>query len=206
MVETLRGHGSVPPGRPREFDADRALDQALLVFWKQGYEGASLSDLTGAMGISKPSMYAAFGNKQELFRRALVRYAEGPGSYLVSALEQPTARQVAEELLRGAVRATTSPEDFGGCLTVQGALAANPESQPALDILVPWRNDAVTRLTDRLHKALDDGDLSRDADPARLARFLATVVFGISVQAANGTGPEELNDVVDVALQSWPAT
>ncbi len=204
MAETPTGPGRPASGRPREFDLDHALDQALLVFWKQGYEGSSLIDLTTAMGIGKPSMYAAFGNKQELFRRALDRYAEGPGSYVARALEQPTARQVAEVLLRGAVQTTTAPQGFGGCLTVQGALAESPEAQPARDILVPWRNEAMRRLAERLRRALDDGDLPSDADPNRLARYLATLVFGIAVQAASGLDAGELDDVVDAALLSWP--
>ena len=98
-----------PAGRPRGFDAEEALERALVVFWRQGYEGASLTDLTGAMGITRTSMYAAFGNKEELFRKALDRYTEGPGAYVARALEEPTARAVAAALLNGAVRATTRP-------------------------------------------------------------------------------------------------
>src|SRR5437763_10008756 len=90
-------------GRPRAFDLDKALDRALQVFWRKGYEGASLPDLTQAMGINRPSLYAAFGSKEELFRRALDRYAEGPASYVREALNEPTTRAVAERLLGGAV-------------------------------------------------------------------------------------------------------
>lgn len=98
-----------PIGRPRGFDADEALEQAMLVFWKQGYEGASLTDLTNAMGITRKSMYAAFGNKEELFRKALARYTEGPASYASRAMEKPTAREVATAFLTGSVGATTRP-------------------------------------------------------------------------------------------------
>src|SRR5690349_13817425 len=107
-------------GRPRSFDADRALDQALKVFWSKGYEGASLPDLTKAMGISRPSLYAAFGNKEELFKKALERYSAGPACYVREALDAPTARAVAERLLNGAVEMMTNPKNPRGCLAVQG--------------------------------------------------------------------------------------
>ena len=97
-------------GRPREFDADEVLDRALEVFWRKGYEGASLSELTEAMGINRPSLYAAFGNKEELFRKALDRYADGPAAYTREALNAPTARGVLERLLHGAAEALTHPD------------------------------------------------------------------------------------------------
>src|SRR5882672_4327357 len=112
-----------PLGRPRSFDMDRALDRALQVFWRKGYEGASLSDLTKAMGINRPSLYAAFGDKQALFRKAVDRYAKGPAAYICQALQEPTARAVAERLLHGSVDLLTNPANPRGCLMVQSALA-----------------------------------------------------------------------------------
>ncbi|WP_280367773.1 TetR/AcrR family transcriptional regulator [Nocardia abscessus] len=96
----------MPGGRPRGFDIDSALDRALEVFWRYGYEGAALSDLTAAMGVNRPSLYAAFGSKAELFDRALERYADGPGHYVAEALELPTARAVAAPIQRGAIEHT----------------------------------------------------------------------------------------------------
>src|SRR5262245_28573236 len=110
-------------GRPREFDAEEALERALYVFWRKGYEGASLSDLTEAMGINRPSLYAAFGNKEELFRKALDRYADGPAAFNRQALESKTARGVVECLLRGTAESVTDPCHPAGCLAVQGALS-----------------------------------------------------------------------------------
>ncbi|MFL1429877.1 MULTISPECIES: TetR/AcrR family transcriptional regulator [unclassified Nocardiopsis] len=191
-------------GRPREFDIDEALECAMRVFWEQGYEGASLADLTGAMGITKTSMYAAFGNKEQLFRRALDRYTEGPASYMARALEEPTAREVAEASLRGTVR-TVTVAGPAGCLVVQGALASSDGARPAHEVLVGWRTDAGLRMEERFRRAVEEGDLPAGTDPARLARYVMTVGFGIAVQAADGVGHDELQEVVDTALRAWPA-
>ncbi|WP_328611359.1 TetR/AcrR family transcriptional regulator [Amycolatopsis sp. NBC_00345] len=193
-----------PMGRPRGFDADEALERAMLVFWEQGYEGASLTDLTGAMGITRTSMYAAFGNKEELFRKAMQRYAEGPAAYAVRALEEPTARQVATAFLTGSVRTTTRPGCPAGCLAVQGSLAAGDLGRPARDTLVAWRDEARSRLSDRFRQAVDDGDLPPETDTGLLARYLMTVSNGIAVQAAGGAAREELQQVADAALRNWP--
>src|SRR5205085_6998653 len=118
-VGTKRRSSAVPKGRPREFDVEKALDCALKVFWHKGYEGASLTDLTRAMGINRPSLYAAFGSKEGLFRKALDRYAEGPAAYVLEALNEPTARAVAERLLAGSADLLSDPRNPRGCLMVQ---------------------------------------------------------------------------------------
>src|SRR5882724_2242913 len=110
-------------GRPRAFDIEKALDRAVDVFWRKGYEGTSLSDLTEAMGINRPSLYAAFGNKEDLFRKVLDRYSDGPAAYVREALNEPTAKAVAERLMRGAAEVLTNPRNPSGCLIVQGALS-----------------------------------------------------------------------------------
>lgn len=191
-------------GRPREFDVDVALEQAMQVFWERGYEGASLTELTGAMGITKTSMYAAFGNKEQLFRKALQRYGDGPAAYAATALEQSTARAVVEGHLRGAVRTSTLPDDFGGCLTVQGALADSRGSSAAHALLVDWRTDAEQRLAERLDRAVAEEDLPAHADPEQLARYVMTLGYGIAVQAANGVGRADLERLVDTAMLAWP--
>jgi AcrR family transcriptional regulator len=193
-----------PTGRPRGFDPDTALERALLVFWEQGYEGASLATLTEAMGISTTSMYATFGNKEELFRKALERYTEGPSAYVVQALDEPTALDVATAIIAGTIRTTTRPAGPHGCLGVQGALATGDAGRGARDLLVGWRDDGFSTLRDRFERAVDDGDLPPEADPALLARYLTALTYGIAVQAASGVGRGELQEMADAALRSWP--
>jgi AcrR family transcriptional regulator len=200
-VKTTR---ETPIGRPRGFDSDEALERAMRLFWEQGYEGASLTDLTSAMGIAKTSMYAAFGNKEELFRQALQRYSEGPAAYGARALEEPTARAVAEAFLSGSVRATTCPGHPAGCLGVQSGLAAGATGRAVRDALTAWRENGFSRLRERFQRAVDEGDLPADAQPELLARYLMTVSNGIAVQAAGGTGRDDLQRVADAALRSWP--
>ncbi len=192
------------PGRPRGFDTDEVLERALLVFWEHGYEGASLAALTEAMGISTTSMYATFGNKEELFRKALERYTEGPSAYFARALEEPTAFEVATALIAGTIRTTTRPSGPHGCLGVQGALATGESSQTARDLLVNWRDDGYTTLRGRFARAVDDGDLPPEADPAVLARYVTALGYGIAVQASSGVSREELQEMADAALRGWP--
>ncbi|MDX8142535.1 TetR/AcrR family transcriptional regulator [Lentzea sp. BCCO 10_0061] len=191
-------------GRPREFDAEEALQKAMVVFWEQGYEGASLTDLTERMGISRKSMYAAFGNKEELFRKALQRYSEGTVSYAVEALQAATAREVAETFLAGSVRANTRPGCPAGCLGVQGALAVGETGRVARDILTEWRNGGQGLLRDRFERAVEEGDLPGDADPDLIARYVMTIGNGMAVQAAGGAAREDLQRVADAALRNWP--
>jgi AcrR family transcriptional regulator len=203
MVGRMEIQRKAPIGRPRGFDADEALERAMRVFWEQGYEGASLTDLTGAMGITRTSMYAAFGNKDELFRKALERYTEGPASYAARAMQEPTARQVATAFLGGSVRATTRPGCPTGCLGVQGSLAAGDAARDARDALIAWRNEGTMRLRDRFQRAVAESDLPSDTDPGLLARYLMAVANGIAVQAASGATRDDLQQVADMALRNW---
>lgn len=192
-------------GRPREFDTDKALDKALHVFWSRGYEGTSLSDLTEAMGINRPSLYAAFGNKEELFRLALDRYVEtGPGALQRVALEEPTARAVVERLLKTAAKTLTDPKNPRGCLAVQGALSCGEAAQSIKDELCARRSASEAALRERLERAKAEGDLSSDSDPAALARYVETVVQGMSVQASGGASQADLLNVVEMSLKAWP--
>jgi AcrR family transcriptional regulator len=204
-MKTMKSSKTTPRlGRPRAFDVDQALDRALYVFWRKGYEGASLSDLTRAMGINRPSLYAAFGDKEGLFRKALDRYPEGPAAYSREALDGPSARAVVEHLLEGAAESLTDPRHPRGCLYVQGALACGKETDSIRRELISRRAAGEAALCRRLKRAQAEGDLPRDANPADLARFIATVLQGMAVQAAGGATRAELERVIQTALRAWP--
>ena len=191
-------------GRPREFNAEKALDRALQVFWKKGFEGASLPDLTKAMGINRPSLYAAFGNKEELFRKALDRYAERSMAHMREALNEPTVRAVVERFLKGAAEMQTDPK-HPGCLAVHGALVCGETSEPIRQELILRRDASELALRKRFEQAKSKGDLPPDADPADLARYIATIVQGMAVRAAGGASQAELKKVIDLAMRAWPS-
>ena len=191
-------------GRPRSFDIDRALDRALQVFWRKGYEGTSLADLTKAVGVNRPSLYAAFGDKEALFRKAFERYLNGPAAYTREALKEPTARAVIARLLRGAADLNTAPRNPGGCLMVQGALACGAAGDSIRQELAAYRAAGEAALRRRFERAKSEGDLPATANPADLARYVATIVYGMAVQAAGGASRDKLQHVIEMALQSLP--
>ncbi len=188
-------------GRPRAFDVDIALEKALEVFWRKGYEGTSLPDLTEAMGINKPSLYAAFGNKEQLFLKAIELYEQRPCSFFMPALAQPTAYQVAEHMLFGAVAASKDPVAPKGCVLVQGALACSDSANTVKEALIAKRQAGNLQLIARFEQAKTDGDLSADADPVALATYLSTVLQGMSIQAASGVDSALLEKIAKTALQ-----
>jgi AcrR family transcriptional regulator len=198
--ETTQGQ----PGRPRAFDPDAALESAMHVFWAKGYEGASLSDLTLAMRINRPSLYAAFGNKEELFRKVLDRYVNGPLAYFGKALAAPKARDVIERIFFGAAKMAGDPRLPAGCLMVQGALAVGNAAGSVRKEAAGRRATSEVALRGRLQRAKREGDLPQDADPAELARYVMTVLQGMAVQGADGASPDQLRRVARVALCAWP--
>jgi AcrR family transcriptional regulator len=191
-------------GRPREFDLEKALDSALKVFWRKGYEGATLPDLTKAMGINRPSLYAAFGNKEALFRKAIDRYIDGPASRVREALREPTARAVVERLWSGSIDLTAGSRNPRGCFLVQAALACGDEADCVRREVAKRRARLEVRLRERFEQAISEEDLPSSADPADLAKYVATVANGIAVQAAGGATRHELSRVADLALLAWP--
>ncbi len=201
----MKGKSTSPKrGRPRQFDVDAALDQAMRVFWQKGYLGASLSDLTAAMGINRPSLYSAFGDKESLFRQAMDRYRQGPAAFLNEALNEPTARGVAERMMRGVVCVGTDTCNPRGCMWIHGTLSAGDPDDPLRKELVALRLSSETALRKRFAKAVAEGDLPSDADPATLARYVASVNFGLSVQAATGATRVQLLKVIEAALAAFP--
>jgi AcrR family transcriptional regulator len=191
-------------GRPRAFNREQALDAAMRVFWKHGFEGASLTSLTDAMDINRPSLYAAFGDKAALFREAVARYGTGPGRYVRKALGQPTARLVAETLLRGAVAMATDPANPGGCLWVQGALATSAESAAIRDEMTALRDGGIAQVRARFERGIAEGDLPSNTDAEALTLYVISVMNGLTVQSASGRSREALNRVVDLVMSGWP--
>ena len=199
-LETTQGQ----PGRPRAFDPDAALERAMHVFWAKGYEGASLSDLTRAMRINRPSLYAAFGNKEELFRKVLDRYMDGPLAYFGKALAASKARDVVEQIFFGAARMASDPRTPAGCLVVQGALACGDAARSVQKEIAARRAAAKVALRRRLQRAKREGDLPSNADPAELSSYVMSVLHGMAVQGADGASSDRLRRVAQVALRAWP--
>ncbi|HTJ64192.1 MAG TPA: TetR/AcrR family transcriptional regulator [Alphaproteobacteria bacterium] len=191
-------------GRPREFEIDKALDQAVQVFWKRGYEGASLSELTRAMGISRTSLYAAFGDKEGLFAQVAARYETGRADYMTHALEAQTAREFARRLLQGAVDLHSDPDNPHGCMVVQSALACGPDSDSVRHQLGMRRRGGEETIRQRFEQAKTDADLPSDCDPGALARFIKAVIYGLAVQSVGGATREELQQVADMAMRAVP--
>lgn len=191
-------------GRPRAFDIEESLEKALEVFWRNGYDGTSLSDLTEAMGINKPSLYATFGNKEQLFLKAIEFYESRPCAFFLPALEKPTAYQVAEHMLFGAAHNMADKNHPQGCVIVQGALSCSESAAKVREALIDRRVDAEQQLCTRFQRAQQEGDLPAHVDTAVLARYIATVLQGIAVQANNGASSEQLRQVALMTLQAFP--
>lgn len=193
----------MPRGRPRQFDMDKALDQAMLLFWRHGYEGTSLASLADAMQLSMPSVYAAFGSKQGLFQQALDRYLQRPASYLPTAMAQPTALQAVQELFKGAINMVMHKRHPSGCLLVQGALAAGPDTAGIQQALAMRRKGAQEHIKKRFELAIAMDDLPAKANAEQLARYIATILWGMSVQAAGGATRKELEQIAQLAVNTW---
>jgi len=176
----------------------------MLVFWRRGYEATSLSDLTEAMGINRPSLYAAFGNKESLFRKVLERYGEGPSAYVGEALAKPTAREVAESLLSGAADLQTQEDTPAGCLSVLGVTHCAEDSSPIGEAIIAFRLSGEAAIRERFKRAQEEGDLPTDTNPEELADYIRTVVYGMAVKAASGSTREELGRVIDLTMRAWP--
>jgi AcrR family transcriptional regulator len=191
-------------GRPRGFDCDKALDRAMHVFWRKGFEGTSLNDLTAAQGIQPASLYKAFGNKRALFEKALARYLAGPVAFVHDALNEPTAYAVADRILRRTAEFLTEGRSRRGCMTVQAALAGGAEGEPIRRKLIALRVEEQDALRRRFERAKSEGDLPNDADAADLARLITALYQGMTVQAINGASREDLLRLSDTALRMWP--
>lgn len=201
------GHGAAgrPRGRPRAFDRDVALDAAMRLFWRKGFSATSISDLTEAMGIGSPSLYAAFGSKEKLYVEALRRFGEIAHPLVWSALEGGDSARAAIEvfLLASAAALPARGEDPGGCMLTLSTVGG--EGCAALGHIVEaGRLDGLRRLEERIRAGRDAGELSAGSDVSGLARFVLAVQQGMSVQARDGASREELEKIARAALRAWP--
>ena len=193
-----------PPGRPKAFDPHRVLDAALRVFWKKGYEGTSVADLTAAMRINKPSLYATFGDKAALFRKVVDDYMEQQSTVWNDAFRLPTAKASVARILNSVANALTNGKNPRGCLLVQAALSCGDEADCIKKELAARRADGDSLIRGRLLRAQADGELSRGVDAAALSRFFSTVLRGMSVEASAGATRAQLQSVIELALKAWP--
>lgn len=191
-------------GRPRAFDTDTALEKALEVFWRKGYDGTSLSDLTEAMGINKPSLYAAFGNKEQLFLKAIELYESRPCAFFMPALEKPTAYEVAQHMLFGAAANMANKDQPQGCVVIQGALSCSEAAAAVKEALINRRLEGQQKLLERFERAKAEGDLPATISAETLARYLGTVLQGMAIQANNGASSEQLRQVAEMTLLAFP--
>ncbi|PKH07029.1 TetR/AcrR family transcriptional regulator [Moritella sp. Urea-trap-13] len=191
-------------GRPKGFDIDDVLTKALAVFWAKGYEGTSLTDLTQAMGINKPSLYSTFGNKEELFLKVVDLYEQRPCGYFTPALEEATGKAVITAMLNGAAKSLSDRSNPQGCMIIQSALTGSDASESVKQALIERRCNHQNALKMRLEAAQQQGDLSTKYSAESLAHYLATIIQGMTIQATNGISPAELQRIADLALSHFP--
>ena len=201
---TRAARRSLPPGRPKAFDPDRALAAALRVFWEKGYEGTSLADLTATMGINKPSLYATFGDKAALFRKVVDHYMRQQSKVWDDAFRLPTAKASVACILSSVADALTNGKNPRGCLLVQAALSCGDEADCIKKELAARRADGDGLIQARLLRAQAEGELSRGVDAAALSRFFSTVLRGMSVEASAGATRPQLQNVIKLAMKAWP--
>jgi TetR/AcrR family transcriptional regulator, copper-responsive repressor len=200
---------NLPPGkrtgRPRAFDREQALNTALDLFWRQGFEGTSTAQLTAAMGIAPPSLYAAFGSKEALFREALAAYGQRYGGFLSKSMAAPgPTRMAVEQMLLRAARQFANAEHPLGCMVAAGELQASPASAALVAEVTAQRMAAQRAVRSRLETARKAGELPADTDTATLGAFFAMTIQGMAVQARDGAKPALLKRLAALALQAWP--
>jgi AcrR family transcriptional regulator len=193
-------------GRPRSFDRDEALEHAMLAFWRYGYDTTSLAELTQAMGITPPSLYAAFGDKEALFLEAVRRYGETDGAYAERALtEEPTAYAAVDRLLRDAATVFANPARPRGCLVISAATNCTPRSDAVQAALRDLRRAGERAIADRIAQGIALGELPPTTDPGELAKYVAAVVQGMSQLARDGADADQLRLVAETSIRAWPA-
>ncbi|AUS78448.1 TetR/AcrR family transcriptional regulator [Actinoalloteichus sp. AHMU CJ021] len=197
--------GTPGRGRRRGFDRDEALLTATRLFWERGYDGTSLADLTGAMGISPSSFYAAFGDKRTVFAEAVLGYMRRYTAIYVDAAGEPTARAAVERLLRDSVDEFTDEDRPMGCLTVSAAMTGGADTIDVRRTLEEQQVALTAVVRERIERDLASGALGAEVDPEAWTEWVRVVWEGLSNQANAGTPRERLHEVVTLALRAWPS-
>lgn len=187
-------------GRPKSFDKEVALEKALDVFWTQGYDGASLKDLTSAMGINKPSMYATFGNKEQLYLQAVEMYKQREGAPFFEALAQPQIRDVIAAIFSGIVDAKCSNEKHKGCLMIQSSLACSDDSHIIKTSALKVRGEFIQLIQDRFAKAAEEGQLVEGANTQLMTHYAVTLLDGLQIHSVDLPPQEMLDEVSNMAM------
>jgi AcrR family transcriptional regulator len=190
-------------GRPRGFDREEALHRAMDVFWERGYEGTSISELTAAMGIAAPSLYAAFGSKEQLFREAVELYDSLEGAAERALHDAPTAREGIEAMFRRNAANYTDPDTPAGCLIVLGATAHAPANRRIAEYLAGWRRQTTETIRARLARGVQEGDVPDGVDIGALAAYFNTLLEGLSIEARDGASRAQLETTIDYAMAAW---
>jgi AcrR family transcriptional regulator len=192
-------------GRPRSFDREEALESAMRLFWSRGYEGTSISDLTEAMGVTPPSLYAAYGDKKRLFFEAVEHYEQTAGCFARKAFtEEPTAERAVRRLLLEAVKSFAAPQNPKGCLVVLGATNCSTESAEVGEALAERRRAAESAVRARLLAGKQAGEFAEDADVDALADLVTATIFGLAIKARDGAPRARLSRAVEQLMKMWP--
>lgn len=192
-------------GRPRSFDREEALDRAMRLFWEHGYEATSLAQLTSAMGISPPSLYAAFGGKEKLFLETVERYVQRGGSDAEAVMGgAKTAREAIAHFLNATAQRLTNPKFPRGCMVVLSAVSCSEEAAPVQARLAACRATWQKELEQRIARGIEEGDVPASASPVALASFFMAVTQGMSLHAKDGASRKRLEEIAATAMQAWP--
>jgi AcrR family transcriptional regulator len=203
-MKDIRRSSRRKTGRPLSFDRETALHQAMLVFWRHGYEATSLSDLTAAMGVTPPSIYTAFGDKKRLFLETIDRYLSGPITSASIIAEASTAREAARGLLQASATGFTGADTPPGCLLASSAISCSDAAADVQNALATIRRRIETRLKERILHAIQAGEMGDEVDAEGLAGHIMAVIQGMSTLARDGAARDKLMRVADAAMLAWP--
>lgn len=192
-------------GRPREFGIDDAIEKATGLFWRNGYDGTSLSDLTKTIGISPPSFYFAFGSKEAFFKQVIERYFVEQSRIVEAAFRKPTPRAVVKHFLHGYADMITDPHHAPGCLAMNSALPC-ASGDPLRKWLAELREKMQSRFRDRFAEAREGEGVPAGIDADALARLVLVIAWGIAVEAQSGASRKDLRRTIALALPAWPDT